>query len=234
MKKLFSLVLVLFVALSMVVSVSAAELQYVYDDAQVLSQEQEAELSAKLEKLSRAYNGQIITVTIPVVPGDGLDAATEAVYESIHSGNGANTNGMMLLLSVSTQEARIYATGDCKTVFNDAVSRRILNALDGALEAGDYADAVSDFADESEEYLSGKAYRFPYIRTVLTALVAAFITGMWVGKKLKSQLNNVNGGYYADREGLDLTTSTDDFLCKKVEKTRRPKEESKQSTGSKK
>lgn len=232
MKKLFSLVLVLFVALSMVISVSASELYYVYDDAQVLSQEQEAELSAELEKLSSTYNKQIIAVTIPAVPGGDLDAAAEDVYNVIHSGNGANTDGMMLLLSVSTQEARIYATGDCKTVINDTVSRWILRALEGALEAGDYADAVSDFADESEEYLSGKAYRFPYIRTVLTALIAAVIVGMWVGKKLKAQLKTVNGGYYAERERLDLTTSTDDLLCKNVEKTRKPKEESKQSTGS--
>lgn len=234
MKKIFSLMLVLIAALSMVISVSAAEPNYVYDDAQVLSQEQEAELSAKLEKLGSTYNRQIIAVTIAAVPGGDLDAAAEETYERIHSGHGADTDGMMLLLFQNTQEARIYATGDCKSIVNDTVSRRILRALDDALENADYAEAIHDFADKSEDYLSGKAYRFPYIIAVLTALAAACLTGMLVGKKLKAQLKTVHGGYYAQREQLELTDSTDAFLCKKVEKTRKPKEEARQSTGSKK
>ena len=230
MKKMFSLMLVLIAALSMVISVSAAEPNYVYDDAQVLSQEQEAELSAKLEKLGSTYNRQIIAA----VPDGDLDAAAEETYERIHSGHGADTDGMMLLLFQSTQEARIYATGDCKSIVNDTVSCRILRALDDALENADYAEAIHDFADKSEDYLSGKAYRFPYIIAVLTALAAACLTGMLVGKKLKAQLKTVHGGYYAQREQLELTDSTDVFLCKKVEKTRKPKEEARQSTGSKK
>lgn len=234
MKKLFSLMLVLIVALSMVISVSAAEPNYVYDEAQVLSQAQETELSAMLEKLSSTYNRQIIAVTIAEVSGGDLDAATEDMYERIHAGHGADADGMMLLLSQSTQKARIYATGDCKRIVNDTVSRRILRAMEDALEDGDYAEAIDDFADKSEDYLSGKAYRFPYIIAVLTALAAAYLTGMLVGKKLKAQLKTVHGGYYAQSEQLELTDSTDAFLCKKTEKTRKPKEEPKQSTGSKK
>jgi hypothetical protein len=140
---------------------------------------------------------------------------------------------MMLLLVQSTQEARIYAAGECKRIVNDTVSRRILRALDDALEDGDYAEAIDDFADQSEDYLSGKAYRFPYIIAVLTALAAAYLTGMLVGKKLKAQLKTVHGGYNAQTEQLELTDRTDAFLCKKTEKTRKPKEEAKQSTGSK-
>lgn len=229
MKKLFSLMLVLFVALSMVISVSAAEPNYVYDEAQVLSQEQVDELSAKLEKLSSTYNRQIIAVTITDAP----DGDAEDMFKRIHAGHGADPDGMMLLLSQSTQEARIYAAGECKSVVNDTVSRRILRALDDALEDGDYAEAIDDFADKSEDYLSGKAYRFPYIIAVLTALAAASLTGMLVGKKLTAQLKTVHGGFYAQSERLELTDSTDAFLCKKTEKTRKPKDEARQSTGSK-
>ena len=230
MKKLFSLMLALIVALSMVISVSAAEPSHVYDEAQVLTPEQEAALSEKLEKLGSTYSRQIIAVTVADVPGGDLDAAAKDTYERIH---GADTDGMMLLLVQSTQEARIYAAGECKRIVNDTVSRRILRALDDALEDGDYAEAIDDFADKSEDYLSGKAYRFPYIIAVLTALAAASLTGMLVGKKLKAQLKTVHGGYDAQSEQLELTDSTDAFLCKKTEKTRKPKDEARQSTGSK-
>ena len=233
MKKLFSLMLALIIALSMVISVSAAEPSHVYDEAQVLTPEQEAALSAKLEKLGSTYSRQIIAVTVADVPGGDLDAAAKDTYERIHAGHGADTDGMMLLLVQSTQEARIYAAGECKRIVNDTVSRRILRALDDALEEGDYAEAIDDFADKSEDYLSGKAYRFPYIIAVLTALAAAYLTGMLVGKKLKAQLKTVHGGYNAQTEQLELTDRTDAFLCKKTEKTRKPKEESRQPTGSK-
>ena len=52
-------------------------------------------------------------------------------------------------------------------------------------------------------------------------------------QKLKAQLKTVHGGYNAQTEQLELTDSTDTFLCKKTEKTRKPKDEARQSTGSK-
>jgi uncharacterized membrane protein YgcG len=234
MKKLLSLMLVLIVALSLAASVSAAEFPYVYDEAQVLTAGEETALAERLEKLGSTCGHRIVAVTVDDVPGGDRDAVTEYACGIAFQTAAADVDGMMLLLSEGTQEAWVHVGGACGSIINEKVQKRIVGAGEDALEQRDYYRALRNYANKTEDFLSGKAYRFPFLWAAAAALAAAFLTAKLVGKKLKGQLKNVYGSFYPENSKLELTTRTDELLCQKLEKTAKPKEEKGQTSGSKK
>ena len=80
MKRLFSLMLVLVLILGLAVSASAATEQFVYDDADLLTVQEEAALSGRLSGLSNTYNAQIVVATIPSAQGNAVDLILEYLY----------------------------------------------------------------------------------------------------------------------------------------------------------
>ena len=76
-KKLFSTILVVMLALSRSLSVAAAPMTFGLDDAGLLTQQEAAELSGTLSRLSDTYDAQIVVATIPSSEGNEPDAVVE-------------------------------------------------------------------------------------------------------------------------------------------------------------
>lgn len=226
-KRLFSVILVLMLALSMAVSVSAATDAFVYDEAGLLTEGARADLANRLSQLSDTYDAQIVVATIPSAEGNSVDAIVEYFYDSMGFGYGENHDGVLLLVCMEPREYRILSNGYCGTAINTGAIDDISDAIVNDLSDGDYADAFGGFADKCEYYLDGYLNGFPFNFGISLgiALLIGVLVGQIVGKILKGQLKTVRkenrAQNYVKSGSMKLTEQRDTFLYRDVMKTQK-------------
>ena len=230
MKKLFSLLLVLVLVLSMVVSVSAATDAFVYDDAGLLTEGERADLANRLARLSDTYNAQIVVVTIPSAEGNDPDAIVEYFYDNMGIGYGEGLDGVLLLVCMDPREYRILSNGYCAAAIDPADINAIGSVIVNDLSEGDYADAFDIFAEKCEYYLDGhlNGFSFNFGMNLMIALMVGLVAGLITAKSLKGQLKTVHkkneAKSYIKAGSMNLQTQNDVFLYRDVRRTPKPKE----------
>ena len=235
-KKLFSTILVVMLALSMALSVSAAPKTFVLDDAGLLTQQEAAELSGTLSRLSDTYDAQIVVVTIPSAEGNDPDSIVEYFYDNMGIGYGENYDGVLLLVCMDPREYRILSNGYCGTAINTGAIDDIGNAIVSDLSGGNYAEAFGGFADKCEYYLDGYLNGFPFDFgiSIGIALLIGVLVGQIVGKVLKGQLKTVHrvnqAKNYVKPGSMNLQTQNDVFLYRDIRRTPKPRDNNTRSS----
>ena len=235
-KKLFSTILVVMLALSMALSVSAAPKTFVLDDAGLLTQQEAAELSGTLSRLSDTYDAQIVVVTIPSAEGNDPDSIVEYFYDNMGIGYGENLDGVLLLVCMDPREYRILSNGYCGTAINTGAIDDIGNAIVSDLTDGNYAEAFGGFADKCEYYLDGYLNGFPFDFgiSIGIALLIGVLVGQIVGKVLKGQLKTVHrvnqAKNYVKPGSMNLQTQNDVFLYRDIRRTPKPRDNNTRSS----
>ena len=235
-KKLFSTILVVMLALSMALSVSAAPKTFVLDDAGLLTQQEAAELSGTLSRLSDTYDAQIVVVTIPSAEGNDPDSIVEYFYDNMGIGYGENYDGVLLLVCMDPREYRILSNGYCAAAINTGAIDDIGNAIVSDLTDGNYAEAFSGFADKCEYYLDGYLNGFPFDFgiSIGIALLIGVLVGQIVGKVLKGQLKTVHrvnqAKNYVKPGSMNLQTQNDVFLYRDIRRTPKPRDNNTRSS----
>ena len=235
-KKLFSTILVVMLALSMALSVSAAPKTFVLDDAGLLTQQEAAELSGTLSRLSDTYDAQIVVVTIPSAEGNDPDSIVEYFYDNMGIGYGENYDGVLLLVCMDPREYRILSNGYCAAAINTGAIDDIGNAIVNDLSGGDYAEAFEGIADKCEYYLDGYLNGFPFDFgiSIGIALLIGVLVGQIVGKVLKGQLKTVHrvnqAKNYVKPGSMNLQTQNDVFLYRDIRRTPKPRDNNTRSS----
>ena len=235
-KKLFSTILVVMLALSMALSVSAAPKTFVLDDAGLLTQQEAAELSGTLSRLSDTYDAQIVVVTIPSAEGNDPDSIVEYFYDNMGIGYGENYDGVLLLVCMDPREYRILSNGYCGTAINTGAIDDIGNAIVSDLTDGNYAEAFGGFADKCEYYLDGYLNGFPFDFgiSIGIALLIGVLVGQIMGKVLKGQLKTVHrvnqAKNYVKPGSMNLQTQNDVFLYRDIRRTPKPRDNNTRSS----
>ena len=220
MKKITYVILTLVLCLSLSVTVFAQE-GFLFDEADLLSASEEAALEQKLAQLSETYQAQILVYTVSATEGGDAERLLNHLYDSNGFGYGQYRDGVMLLLCMDVREYRILSIGE---------------AIVSDLSDGFYADAFTEFADQTAYYLDGYLNGFPFdfSTNLLTALLIGTIVGLITALVLKGQLKSVSKQNQANvyvRDGsMQVTTHNDFFLYRDV--TRTKKESSSSSSGS--
>ena len=235
-KKLFSTILVVMLALSMALSVSAAPKTFVLDDAGLLTQQEAAELSGTLSRLSDTYDAQIVVVTIPSAEGNDPDSIVEYFYDNMGIGYGENYDGVLLLVCMDPREYRILSNGYCAAAINTGAIDDIGNAIVSDLTDGNYAEAFGGFADKCEYYLDGYLNGFPFDFgiSIGIALLIGVLVGQIMGKVLKGQLKTVHrvnqAKNYVKPGSMNLQTQNDVFLYRDIRRTPKPRDNNTRSS----
>ena len=236
MKRLFSLMLVLVLILGLAVSASAATEQFVYDDADLLTAQEEAALSGRLSGLSDTYNAQIVVATIPSAQGNDVDLILEYLYDTAGFGYGEDLDGVLLLVCMDPREYRILSNGYCAAAIDPADIDAIGSVIVDDLSGGNYAEAFDTFAEKCEYYLDGNLNGFPFNfgMNLMIALMIGLIAGLITAKSLKGQLKTVHqkneAKNYTKTGSMNLQTQNDVFLYRDVRRTPKPKESSTRSS----
>lgn len=225
-RKIISVVLAVFLCLSLAVGVSAEEI-LLYDEADLLTDREERDLQDMLRQISRTHNAQIIIGTVDTTEDGGIDYMVEAIYDGMGFGYGTSRDGVFLLVCMDVREYRILSNG----LAGDAIGSREISAISEAMAShlsdGDYADAFAVFAKRCDYYLTGyrSGYPFEFGKYLLIALGVGLMIGLIAVLIMKAQLKSVRkqhqANVYMKSGSLRLTRSSDIYLYRNVSRTKR-------------
>ena len=233
-RKLLSMLFAVVLCLSLAVSAFAVSGADIYDEADLLSTQEETQLAEKLSEISEEFDAQIVIMTVSSTGGN-IDAYIEEKFDSMNMGYGENRNGVLLLVCMDDREYRILSNGYAGEAIGMDQIDAISDAIVSDLSDGDYADAFITFADNCAYYLDGYLNGFPFNtgKNLVIALIIGVVAGVIVAFVLKKQLKSVRqqkqANVYIKSGSMQIATSRDLFLYREVSRT---KKQSSSSSGS--
>lgn len=153
-KRLFAILLALVFCLSCAIPALAANIDRsrVADGAELLDDDEVAQLSAKLDEMSNRLQMDVVVMTSDDL--QGCDTATECadeLYEYCGYGFGDDKDGIMLFISMDDRDWAISTCGKAIDVFTDYDCDYIADEIVPYLADGDYYEAFDYFADLCDE-----------------------------------------------------------------------------------
>ena len=233
-RKLLSMLFVVVLCLSFAVSAFAASGADIYDEADLLSTQEETQLAEKLSEIGEEFDAQIVIMTVSSTNGN-IDAYIEEMFDGMNMGYGEKRDGVLLLVCMDDREYRILSNGYAGEAIGPSQIDAIGDAIVSDLSDGAYADAFSTFADQCAYYLDGYLNGFPFNfgKNLIVALIIGMVAGVVVALVLKKQLKSVRqqeqANIYIKSGSMQITKSRDLFLYREVSRT---KKDSSNSSGS--
>lgn len=237
-RKIICLFLCLLLCAAFSVPVFAAEnTEFLYDEADLLTPAEEAELIKKLASVSIRYEAQIIVATIASLDGVSIDTYLNYVYDSMGFGYGKDHDGVLILVCMNPREYRILSNGFAGVAIDPDDISKIGDKIVGNLSAGNYSGAFHQFADECTYYLDGHINGFPFNagKSLAISLIVGVVIGLIVAFVLKGQLKSVHSQSraqeYVKNGSMHINLSNDMFLYRNVTRTKKQNSSSSGSGG---
>ena len=212
--------------------------QLLYDEADLLSDDQEAELLQKMTEVSHANNAQIVIATIASMNDGDIDSFADYLYDSMGFGYGENHDGVLLLVCMDPREYRIVSNGYAGVAIGPDQIDTLCDVVEFYLSKGNYATAFTLFANECEEFLVYYQDGSPFNvgKSLAISLVIGIIAGLIVAFVMKGQLKSVrkqnSARTYVKPGSMQLTYSRDIFLYRNVVRTKKQERVESTSSGS--
>lgn len=212
--------------------------QFVYDEADLLTDEQETALEQKLAQISHGCDAQIVIVTVASMDGGDIDTYVDYLYDSMGIGYGEDHDGVLLLVSMDPREYRIVSNGYAGVAIGPEQIDTLCDVVVFYLSKGNYATAFTLFANECEEYLAyhqaGSPFNFG--KNLAISLIIGLIVGVIVAFVMKGQLKSVRkqdgARVYVKKNSMKLSYSRDIFLYRNVTRTKKQERVESSSSGS--
>ena len=227
-----------------------ADLYYrMFDDAEVLTEDEDNELEDALEELSLRQSFDVTIATIESmesVGADSMEQFADDLYDYCQYGYGPDMDGVLLLVSVGDRKWHISTCGYGITAFTDAGIQYLGEQMTPDMADGDYAAAFRTFIQWTDAYVTAAREGHPYdvdnmpkepfsIVYLGVALVIGLITALIVTGVMKSRLKSVapqrDATSYVRQGSMKLTNQRDLYLYRDVHRTERPKESSSSDSG---
>lgn len=225
-----------------------AHTQRLADFADLLDDDQEEELEAKLDQISEDYDCDVVIVTEEGIDGAKPMDYADDFFDYNDYGMGSDKSGILLLLTMEERQWWMSTHGDAIRIFTDAGQNYISDEFVSYLSDGDYYEGFTKFADLCEEFIvqaqNGEPYdtgnlpeeSLPFYITFLIALVIGFVLAVIVSVVMRSGMKTVhmkpNASDYMKAGSLHINRSRDMFLYHHVTRTAKPKNESSGGGGS--
>lgn len=136
----------------------AAPEGYVYDEADLLSAEAEASLSAQLTTLDQETSVQVVTVVLSDLQGYTIEEAGLTIGREWGVGTEEFNNGVVFVISPSTNEARIEVGYGLEGAITDAQSNAILGEAVPYFAQSDFDGGVQVAVDYIEGLARGEEF----------------------------------------------------------------------------
>lgn len=228
----------------------------VMDGAELLSEDEETALRARLDELSMRLNCDLVVATVDSTNGATPMAYADDLFDYAGFGLGDDRTGILLLISMEARDWWISTRGGAIRILTDDRIQSIGDDMVDDLGSGDYAAAFSTFADDCDRYCTlygdyrgadgtgeGKLayfvrvfpYLMPWYWIPLSLLIGFLIACIAVGA-MKGKLRSVRfqpaAGSYVRPGSFAVTASRDQYLYRTVSRTARPKDTDSSSGGS--
>lgn len=237
MKRLITVFLALMLCAMLTLSVSAAQMPRLVDGADLLTDSEEADLLAQLDRASDDLQTDIVIVTLESCGGYSVDEVINAFYDQYEYGYGGSRDGVMLLLSMAERDYRVLCNGFADDAITPSERDDIGAYIVDDLSAGAYYDAFGEFLEQCKWEIDGErsGYPFAFGRNLGVSLMIGVITALLITGVLRSQLKSVSSRTgareYAKPGSMKMTQSSDLYLYRTVNRIRKPQESSGSSGG---
>ena len=225
-----ALLLVLVLALVFCVNAAAAEqagaqLNYVTDAAGLLNESETARLERMAEAVSKKYGVGVYVVTVEDFRdynAGGVYKATYTIYHKYTLGEGANRDGILLLLSMDDRDWAMFCYGArCEYAFNSYGQEQLEKVFLDRFGESDWYGGFENYIKECSVYLKkaadGKPVRASALLACLIvaglALLAAGVIVAVIWEKMNSVAVKMTANAYISGS-LQLTEQTDRFTHK--------------------
>ena len=224
-------ILLIFALLLLAIPACAAGLPLVVDDATLLTMDSVSALSAEAQRLSDAYQMDVVIHTTKSLGGKTARDYAADYYDYNGYGRGPSHDGVMLMLSMEDRDWYILTTGRGIDAITDYGIETISDDIVPYFSDGDYANGFARFLENVDVFLkqfeSGRPYdvnnrvqlRSPFERAtgiaIYLAIAAAIIAGivllvMILG--MKTARPQLNASEYVKDGSLDIMRSQDIYL----------------------
>lgn len=217
------------------------------DEADLLSDSEESELSGMLDEISERQQVDIVVVTVDSMGGASAMAFADDFYDEEGYGFGDEQDGILLLVSMGERDWYISTAGYGITAVTDAGREYISGIFVEDLSAGSYMEAFTGFAKLCDDFITQAKTGEPYdvdnmpqepfgVFDIVLAFGIAFIIALIVTGIMRWQLKTVYSQSAADnyikQDSMQLTKKDDLLLYKHVERKKRPEKTSSDSPSS--
>ena len=208
----------------------------VIDKADLLTAEEEADLTTKLSEYSKQQNCDIVFLTEPDMlhenysfyQNDVADFA-DMYYES----NGYDADGVLVLILLDngsgSRRIQFSCSGKCMKRLSDDEQNAIIDDIYFSLKSEDYYSAYNTIAYEINDKLTPKLKWYMLPLAIGIGFAIAMLIMVALRSKLKSVAMQRGAANYVRPGSMQVTAARDTFLYANVTKTRR---ESSSSGGS--
>lgn len=123
------------------------------DSVGYLTEEQNKELSARLDKIREQYNFDIVFVSEDRISAYDAQAAADDIYDYNGYGYGENYDGILFYIADSERKYHFSVCGSDETIFNENGLAYLEKKIVPYLKKDNYYAAVKSYADHTEELL---------------------------------------------------------------------------------
>ena len=229
MKRLTTLLLAVLVLSVLVTPVFAASPK-VIDNAELLTDSEEAYLEAKAQAIADSYGMDVVILTVNSTNGRYIEAFADDYYDNNGNGIGPQYSGVLVMLAMDTREWAVSTCGEAIQALPDWTIEALFQLMADDLSIGNYGAAFTAYLQELEELFAH--YRDSqvidvgdYLRIVLISLGIGAAAGGIVILVMRGQMNTAkaqSGATTYLRDGsFRLTRHLDLFLYSRVNRTRR-------------
>lgn len=239
MKKYLYIILAVVLLIAAFVLPISADSSYLRlsDEADVLTDAEEAEILAMLDKISIDQTVDIVICTVPSVGAYSPAEYADSLFEDRFYGMGNDRSCILLLISMEYGDWHITTAGYGITALTDVGIDYIGEQITPMMSDGNFADAFLEYASLCERFIdmarSGNPFDaddlpkepFPAVRNFIICLVIGTIAAWIITGKKKAQLITVRkqtaAKNYTKEGSLKIDESKDFFLYNTVTRSER-------------
>lgn len=228
-----ALLMLLSLSLCLVPSVAADSTDtYLVDDADILTDAEEASLASRLKEMSQRYAMDFVIVTTDTLNGKSEQAFADDYFDYHGYGQGSRRSGVLLLCYINDydQIVCISTSGDAIDAITDRDIEYLLDCMEPYCANDNDAQAFSVFLTKSAQIVDDYYYVLehgePYNKIwILVGIIAGVIVAAIVTGSMRAKLKSVRAQRFAGnyiREGsFDLTNARDTYLYSTIQRVRR-------------
>ena len=220
----------------------------VNDDADLLTDEEEATLITTINTIKDKYSFDVVIHTTNDIGDKTIVDYADDYYDYNGFGCGENKDGLLFMLSMGVGEGNSdYYTSTCGygiTAFTDYAiydSDSVINSIVVEyLSQGEYYEAFTKYLSLVDEFLNEAKINQPYdynneydipvgfetvvvyeAIAVVIALIIAAINGMRLKRKMKTNVLNASASDYLKKDSLEIRESWEVYSHSDITKTAR-------------
>lgn len=209
----------------------------VLDKADLLTDDEEEKLEQQCGEILGQYGISVpIITTSDIITGD-IKEWVRSQYEAYNIQSTGGSGSLMLAVSMGSRTWGIVGFGTAQDVFNTYSRERIGSAVAEKLSDGNYYKAFAKYLSMTEEFLEAAEEGKPYseaneykesvnifliigISFAVSFVISLIILLVWKSG-MNTRVRQTAAGAYLVEDSFRLTGSSDLFLYRQVNRTRR-------------